>query len=54
MIIDEDWGYCGMGAGILYKLQKAAFDYLDAPIEYVHSDEILVPFSEARFISKKP
>ncbi|HEV2296694.1 MAG TPA: pyruvate dehydrogenase complex E1 component subunit beta [Tepidisphaeraceae bacterium] len=45
VIIDEDWGYCGMGAGILYKLQKAAFDDLDAPIEYVHSDEIPVPFN---------
>jgi pyruvate dehydrogenase E1 component beta subunit len=45
VIVDEDWGYCGMGAGILYKLQKAAFDDLDAPIEYVHSDEIPVPFN---------
>jgi pyruvate dehydrogenase E1 component beta subunit len=45
VIIDEDWGYCGMGSGILYKLQKPAFDDLDAPIEYVHSDEIPVPFS---------
>jgi pyruvate dehydrogenase E1 component beta subunit len=45
VIVDEDWGYCGMGAGILYKLQEAAFDYLDAPIKYVHSDEIPVPFN---------
>lgn len=45
VIVDEDWGYCGMGAGILYKIQKAAFDYLDAPIDYVHSDEIPVPFN---------
>jgi len=45
VIIDEDWGYCGMGAGIMYKLQKLVFDYLDAPIEYVHSDEIPVPFN---------
>src|SRR3954452_545689 len=29
VIIDEDWGYCGMGSGILYKLQKPAFDDLD-------------------------
>src|SRR5436305_10978051 len=43
VIVDEDWGYCGMGSGILYKIQKPAFDYLDAPIEYVHSDEIPVP-----------
>ena len=45
VIIDEDWGYCGMGCGILYALQKPAFDYLDAPIEYIHSDEIPVPFN---------
>ncbi len=45
VIVDEDWGYCGMGSGILYKIQKPAFDDLDAPIEYVHSDEIPVPFS---------
>jgi pyruvate dehydrogenase E1 component beta subunit len=45
VIIDEDWGYCGMGSGILYKLQKPCFDYLDAPIEYVHSDEIPVPYN---------
>ena len=45
VIVDEDWGYCGMGAGILQKIHKAAFDDLDAPIEYVHSDEIPVPFN---------
>jgi pyruvate dehydrogenase E1 component beta subunit len=45
VIVDEDWGYCGMGGGILQKIQKPAFDYLDAPIEYVHSDEIPVPFN---------
>jgi len=45
VIVDEDYGYCGMGSGILYMLHKAAFDYLDAPIEYVHSDEIPVPFN---------
>jgi len=45
LIVDEDWGYCGMGCGILYKIQKHVFDYLDAPIEYLHSDEIPVPFN---------
>ena len=45
LIIDEDWGYCGMGCGIMFKIQKQVFDYLDAPIEYLHSDEIPVPFN---------
>jgi len=45
VIVDEDYGYCGMGSGIMQQIQKPAFDYLDAPIEYVHSDEIPVPFN---------
>ncbi len=45
VIVDEDYGYCGMGAGILHQIQKPCFDHLDAPIEYVHSDEIPVPFN---------
>ncbi len=45
VIVDEDYGYCGMGGGILQKIQKPCFDFLDAPIEYVHSDEIPVPFN---------
>jgi pyruvate dehydrogenase E1 component beta subunit len=45
VIVDEDYGYCGMGSGILQKIQKRCFDHLDAPIEYVHSDEIPVPFA---------
>jgi pyruvate dehydrogenase E1 component beta subunit len=45
VIVDEDWGYCGMGSGILQKIQKPCFDHLDAPIEYLHSDEIPVPFN---------
>jgi pyruvate dehydrogenase E1 component beta subunit len=45
VIVDEDYGFCGFGSGILQKIQKLAFDDLDAPIEYVHSDEIPVPFN---------
>lgn len=45
VIVDEDWGYCGMGGAVLAKIQKQVFDYLDAPIEYLHSDEIPVPFN---------
>jgi pyruvate dehydrogenase E1 component beta subunit len=45
VIVDEDWTYCGMGAGIMQKLNKVCFDDLDAPIEYVACDEIPVPFN---------
>jgi pyruvate dehydrogenase E1 component beta subunit len=45
VIVDEDYGYCGMGDGIIGKLHKRCFDDLDAPIERVYSDEIPVPFN---------
>ena len=45
VIVDEDYGFCGMGSGIMQQIQKPCFDYLDAPIEYVHCDEVPVPFN---------
>ena len=45
VIVDEDYGYCGIGQGIMGEVYKEVFDYLDAPIEHVHSDEIPVPFN---------
>jgi pyruvate dehydrogenase E1 component beta subunit len=45
VIIDEDYGYCGIGDAIIGKLHKLCFDDLDAPIERLASDEIPVPFN---------
>jgi len=45
VIIDEDYGYCGIGDAIIGKLHKLCFDDLDAPIERLCSDEIPVPFN---------
>lgn len=45
VIIDEDYGYCGIGQAMMSSVYKDVFDYLDAPIEHVHSDEIPVPFN---------
>jgi pyruvate dehydrogenase E1 component beta subunit len=45
VIIDEDYGYCGIGDAIIGKLHKRCFDDLDAPIERLAADEIPVPFN---------
>lgn len=45
VIVDEDYGYCGIGDAIIGKLHKRCFDDLDAPIERLASDEIPVPFN---------
>ena len=44
VIVDEDYGFCGFGAGVLEAIQKDVFDHLDAPIGRVCSDEIPVPY----------
>jgi pyruvate dehydrogenase E1 component beta subunit len=45
VIVDEDYGYCGIGAGVLDKIQADVFDDLDAPIKRVYSEEIPVPYN---------
>jgi pyruvate dehydrogenase E1 component beta subunit len=45
VIVDEDYGYCGIGDAVIGRLHKEVFDDLDAPIERVCSDEIPVPFN---------
>lgn len=45
VIVDEDYGYCGIGDAVIGKLHKRCFDDLDAPIERLCSDEIPVPFN---------
>ena len=44
VIVDEDYGLAGMGAGIMERVYKRVFDDLDAPIGRVCSDDIPVPY----------
>ena len=44
VIVDEDYGLAGMGAGIMERIYKRVFDDLDAPIGRVCSDDIPVPY----------
>jgi pyruvate dehydrogenase E1 component beta subunit len=54
LIVDEDWPYCGMGAGIMAQLQEKVFDDLDAPIARVCSEDVPVPFSHHLEMAMQP
>lgn len=54
IIVDEDWPYCGMGAGIAAQLQEKVFDDLDAPIARVCSEDIPVPFNHYLELAMQP
>jgi pyruvate dehydrogenase E1 component beta subunit len=45
VIIEEDWPYCGLGAGIADRITQAAFDELDAPIRRVATKDAPIPYN---------
>ena len=44
VIVEEDWPYCGLGAGIADRIYQEAFDELDAPIRRVTTRDAPVPY----------
>ncbi len=47
VIIEEDWPYCGIGAGISDRITQRVFDELDAPIRRVAAKDAPVPYNRA-------
>ncbi len=54
VIVEEDWPYCGLGAGISDRIMQAAFDDLDAPIRRVASKDAPIPYNRALEASMLP
>jgi pyruvate dehydrogenase E1 component beta subunit len=46
VIVEEDWPYCGVGAGIADRITQRIFDELDAPIRRVASKDAPVPYNK--------
>jgi len=47
VIIEEDWPYCGIGAGIADRITQRVFDDLDAPIRRVAAKDAPVAYNRA-------
>ena len=45
VIVEENWPYCGIGAGIADRIYRAAFDELDAPIGRVTAKDAPIPYN---------
>jgi pyruvate dehydrogenase E1 component beta subunit len=46
VVVEEDWPTCGTGSEVIARLQETAFDYLDAPIIRVASEDVPMPYSK--------
>jgi pyruvate dehydrogenase E1 component subunit beta len=45
VIVEEDWPYCGLGAGIADRITQRIFDELDAPIRRVATRDAPIPYN---------
>jgi pyruvate dehydrogenase E1 component beta subunit len=54
VIVEEDWPYCGLGAGIADRITQRIFDELDAPIRRVASKDAPIPYNRALEASMLP
>jgi len=45
MVVDEGYAPCGVGAEVTAIVQRKVFDYLDAPIERLHTASVPIPYS---------
>jgi pyruvate dehydrogenase E1 component beta subunit len=54
VIIEEDWPYCGLGAGISDRIMQKAFDEMDAPIRRVTTKDSPIPYNRALEASMLP
>jgi pyruvate dehydrogenase E1 component beta subunit len=46
VIVEENWPYCGVGAGVADRIYRAIFDELDAPIGRVTAKDAPVPYNK--------
>lgn len=54
VVIEEDWPYCGLGAGISDRITQRAFDELDAPIRRVSAKDAPIPYNRRMEASMLP
>jgi pyruvate dehydrogenase E1 component beta subunit len=54
VIVEEDWPYCGLGAGISDRITRSIFDELDAPILRVASKDAPIPYNKGLETSMLP
>ena len=45
VVVEEGHGFSNVGAEIVARVQRGAFDELDAPVERVHRLEIPMPYA---------
>lgn len=54
VVIDEAWPFASIGSHVAYMISKNCFDYLDAPVELVSSEDVPMPYNHALELAAQP
>jgi len=54
VVIDESWPFASVGSHVAYLVSKNCFDMLDAPVEYVSSEDVPMPYNHRLELAAQP
>jgi len=54
VVIDEAWPFASVGSHIAWLVSKNCFDYLDAPVELVSSEDVPMPYNHKLELEVQP
>jgi len=54
VVVDESWPFCSVGAHVAHLVARECFDWLDAPVELVSSEDVPMPYNHALELAAQP
>ena len=54
VVIDESWPVASVGSHVAWLISKNCFDFLDAPVEYVSSEDVPMPYNHVLELAVQP
>jgi len=54
VVVDESWPVASVGSHVAYLISSGVFDRLDAPVEFVSSEDVPMPYNHALELAAQP
>jgi pyruvate dehydrogenase E1 component beta subunit len=54
IIVDESWPFASVGSYVAWLISKNCFDWLDAPVELVSSEDVSMPYNHRLELAAQP
>jgi pyruvate dehydrogenase E1 component beta subunit len=54
IVVDESWPVASVGSYVAYRIGTECFDLLDAPVEFISSEDVPMPYNHALELAVQP